>query len=148
VRSSSSTEPAPPADTSPSEVTFAPGFMWGSSTAAFQIEKGLGNTDWGIRVKTPGKIKGGDDPDRGGVDALVHIDEDVALLKATNQNAYRFSIEWARMYPTKVAFDADQPEPAPIASYDKLFAALPRGGHQAVRHALPLHDPRLLLRSA
>lgn len=119
---------APPAAEGPSEVTFAPGFLWGSASAAFQVEKGLPNTDWGIWASTPGKIKNGDHPDRGGADALAHIDEDVAILKATNQNAYRFSIEWARIYPTRAAFDADQADPAGVAAYDKLFAALKGAG--------------------
>lgn len=116
--------PIDTAPTEPAEVTFGDGFLWGSASAAFQVEKGLPNTDWGIWVKTPGKIKGGDDPDVGGADALAHIDEDVALLKATNQNTYRFSIEWARLYPTRAAFDSDTPDAAAIASYEKLFAAL------------------------
>ncbi|MBS2016867.1 MAG: glycoside hydrolase family 1 protein [Deltaproteobacteria bacterium] len=120
--SSCDTSPLPTAE--PAEVDFGPGFLWGSASAAFQVEKGLGNTDWGLWVKTPGKIKGGDDPDVGGADALARIDEDVALLRATNQNTYRFSIEWARLYPTRAAFDADQPDPKAIAAYDKLFAAL------------------------
>lgn len=136
---------APP---EPSEVTFPQGFLWGSATAGFQVEKGLAHTDWALWVKTPGKIKNGDDPDRGGPDALAHVDEDVGLLVATNQNAYRFSIEWARVYPTKAAFDADQPDPAAIAAYDALFAAL-REHHVApmvtLQHfTLPdwLSDPR------
>lgn len=108
----------------PAEVAFPKGFLWGSASAAFQVEKGLGNTDWGLWVKTPGKIKNGDDPDVGGADALAHIDADVALLTATNQSAYRFSIEWARVYPTRAAFDADQPDPAALAAYDALFAKL------------------------
>jgi len=120
----SSTGGGAPEDAAPAEVRFPAGFLWGSASAGFQVEKGLGNTDWGIWVDTPGKIKGGDDPDVGGADALAHVDEDVALLRATNQNTYRFSIEWARIYPTRAAFDADQPDPAALASYDKLFAAL------------------------
>jgi beta-glucosidase len=108
----------------PEQVTFAAPFLWGSASAGFQVEKGLPNTDWAQWVKTPGKIKGNDSPDRGGADALAHIDEDVALLVASGQNAYRFSIEWARIYPTRAAFDADQPDAAGVASYDKLFAAL------------------------
>ncbi len=121
---SSSKTDAPAGPVEPSEVTFGPGFMWGSASAAFQVEKGLPNTDWGIWVKTPGKIKGGDDPDVGGADALAHVDEDIALLRASNQNTYRFSIEWARVYPTRAAFDADQPDANAIAAYEKLFAAL------------------------
>jgi beta-glucosidase len=108
----------------PDDVSFPKTFFWGSATAAFQIEKGLSNTDWGKWVATPGKIKNGDSPDVGGADALAHVDEDVALLVATHQNAYRFSIEWARVYPTKAAFDADQPDAAAVAAYDKVFAAL------------------------
>lgn len=130
------------------EVTFPPDFLWGSASSAFQVEKGLSNTDWGIWVKTPGKIKNGDDPDVGGPDALAHVDEDVALLQATSQNTYRFSIEWARVYPTRAAFDADQPDPAAIAAYDKLFAALRAAGIRpmvTLQHfTLPdwLSDPR------
>lgn len=30
------------------DVTFPPGFLWGSASAAFQVEKGLPNTDWSI----------------------------------------------------------------------------------------------------
>jgi beta-glucosidase len=113
-----------PADDGPAEVTFQKDFLWGSASAAFQVEKGLGNTDWGIWVKTPGKIKNGDDPDVGGADALLHMDEDVALLGKTGQNAYRFSVEWARVFPTREAFDAGQPDAGALASYDALLAKL------------------------
>ncbi len=105
-------------------VSFGTPFLWGSASAGFQVEKDLPPTDWGAWVKTPGKIKNGDDPNKGGADALAHVDEDVALLVASGQNAYRFSIEWARLYPTRAAFDADQVDPAAVAAYDKLFAAL------------------------
>ncbi len=144
---SSCTDGSPDAS-GPSEVTFPPDFMWGAATAAFQVEKGLGNTDWGLWVKTPSKIKGGGDPDVGGPDALAHIDDDVAILKSLGQNTYRFSIEWARVYPTREAFDADQPDPGAIAAYDRLFAALRAAGIRplvTLQHfTLPdyLSDPR------
>ncbi len=111
-------------DPGPQEVTFEKEFLWGSASAAFQVEKGITGTDWSKWVETPGKIKNGDKPDVGGADALAHIDEDVALLVATAQNSYRFSIEWTRIYPTKDAFDADQADPAGVAAYDHLFDAL------------------------
>jgi beta-glucosidase len=119
---SNTAEPLAPAE--PEQVTFAQPFLWGSASAGFQVERSLPNTDWGIWVKTPGKVKNGDDPDVGGADALAHIEEDVALLVANGQNAYRFSIEWARIYPTRADFDADKPNLAAVAAYDKLFAAL------------------------
>jgi len=108
----------------PPDVTFPQSFMWGSATAAFQVEKGLTATDWSAWVKTPNKIKNGDDPDVAGPDALAHVDEDIALLTAMGQNAYRFSIEWARLYPTRAAFDADTPDMTAVTAYDTLLTKL------------------------
>ena len=71
----------------PSEVLFPSAFLWGTSTAAFQIEKGNAHTDWGHWVSVSGKIRNGDTPDKGGPDALAHIDEDIALMKAEGHNA-------------------------------------------------------------
>src|SRR5580693_6478347 len=66
----------------PAEVTFPTGFLWGASTAAFQVEKGDSHPDWAHWVAMPGKIQNGDTPDNGGPDALAHIDEDIALMKS------------------------------------------------------------------
>jgi beta-glucosidase/6-phospho-beta-glucosidase/beta-galactosidase len=111
----------------PAEVTFPSGFMWGSSTAAFQVEKGSANSDWAHWVAIPGKIQNGDTPDNGGPDSLAHVDDDVKLMTGSGQNAYRFSIEWSRIYPTRAEFDADTPSQAGIDAYtallDKLKAA-------------------------
>ncbi|HEY8088205.1 MAG TPA: family 1 glycosylhydrolase, partial [Polyangiaceae bacterium] len=112
----------------PSEVTFPSTFLWGTATAAFQIEKGDSNTDWAQWVATPGKIKNGDNPDDGGDDALSHIDGDLALMTSEGHNAYRFSIEWSRIYPTEAAFLSDQPDPKAIAVYDGLLTKL-RAAH-------------------
>lgn len=117
---STTEDPATPTTvTRPTEVTFPKGFLFGSATASFQIESGNGNTDWGVWASLPGKIKNGDKPDDG-PDALAHIDEDVAALVASKQNAYRFSFEWGKLYPTREAFDADTPDPATLAKYEEL----------------------------
>ena len=102
--------------------------MWGSSTAGFQVEKGDVHTDWSHWVATPGKIKNGDSPDVGGPDALAHIADDVANMTSVGLNAYRFSIEWGRLYPTLADFMADTPDPMALAAYDKLLAALKVAG--------------------
>ncbi|HEX7667137.1 MAG TPA: family 1 glycosylhydrolase, partial [Polyangiaceae bacterium] len=79
----------------PASVTFPDSFMWGTATAAFQIEKGDVNTDWSQWTElTPSRIKNGDKPDVGGPDALNHVTDDIALMTQTGQNAYRLSIEW------------------------------------------------------
>ncbi len=108
----------------PAEVTFPAGFLWGSSTAAYQVEKGITASDWSHWVELTGKIKNGDKPDLGGADALAHVDDDVKLLKDSAQNAYRFSIEWSRIYPTRAAFDADMPSQPALDAYDALLAKL------------------------
>lgn len=116
-------EPPPPA-----QVSFPAGFMWGSASAGFQVEKGDVHTDWWHWSQTPGKIKNGDQPDVNGPDAFAHVDEDVAALTSSGQNAYRLSIEWGRVYPTRADFDADTPDPAAIALYEGLFAKLRAAG--------------------
>src|SRR5262245_49470596 len=102
--------------------------MWGTATAAFQVEKGSANSDWAVWVTMPGKIKNGDLPDQASPDALAHVDDDIALMKGASQNAYRFSIDWARMYPTKAAFDADTPDAPAVAAYGSLLQKLNAAG--------------------
>jgi beta-glucosidase len=109
-------------------ITFTEGFMFGAATAAFQIEKGITASDWSHWVDTKGKIANGDKPDVGGPDALAHVDEDVAILKAMNQNAYRFSMEWSSLYPTRAELDADTPSRPVVDAYTRLLAALKAAG--------------------
>lgn len=114
-----------PAPQGPASVTFPSSFLWGTATAAFQIEKGDTATDWNAWVNlTPSKIKNGDKPDNGGPDALNHVDDDIALMQQMGVNSYRFSIEWARLFPTA---DTTTPDPTALAAYDsemqKLVAA-------------------------
>jgi beta-glucosidase len=118
--SSSGGDAGPPP---PTHVSFAKTFLWGAATAGFQVEGGLDQSDWGAWSKTAGKIQNGDDPDKG-PDAFNHVTDDVANLVSAGMNAYRFSIEMARFYPTRAAFDADQQDPDAIAKYDAVLAAL------------------------
>jgi beta-glucosidase/6-phospho-beta-glucosidase/beta-galactosidase len=108
----------------PTSVTFPPTFLFGSATAGFQVEKGDSHTDWAAWVAIAGKVANGDNPDVGGPDALAHIADDVNDLTSTGQNAYRFSVEWGRLYPTLAAFNADTPDAAAVASYSALLSAL------------------------
>jgi beta-glucosidase len=107
----------------PSQVSFPSTFLWGASTAGFQVEKDDSNTDWSTWVAS-GKIPSGDSPDVGGPDALDHIDDDIAALTTTGQNAYRFSIEWGRVFPTQAAFAAGTPDAQGVAVYDTLLQKL------------------------
>ncbi len=108
----------------PAVVTFPQGFLWGAATAAFQVEADDANTDWYAWAQTAGKIKNGDTPDPNGPDALNHVDDDVAALVQMHQNAYRFSIEWARIYPTLDDFNSDTPDQTALDAYSNVLAKL------------------------
>ncbi len=128
-------EPDPLPQPEPTEVTFPPQFLWGTGTAGFQIESGLDHTDWGIWASLPGKIAGDDQPNDG-PDALAHIASDVGLMATMGLTSYRFSIELARVYPTRADFDADTPDVAGLAAYDELIDAL---GDEGIEPLVTLH---------
>ncbi|UVJ41662.1 GH1 family beta-glucosidase [Arthrobacter sp. CJ23] len=79
------------------------GFLWGSATAAAQIE-GAGHEDgkedsiWDAFARVPGAVVNGDTPEVA-VDHYHRMPEDVALMKSLGLGSYRFSTSWARIKP-------------------------------------------------
>ena len=73
------------------------GFLWGTATAAHQLEGGNTN-DWTRFEARPGAIERGE-TSAVSADHWNRMAEDIALMKAINANAYRFSIEWSRLEP-------------------------------------------------
>jgi beta-glucosidase len=127
------TETSPPLDII--EVTFPEGFVWGTATAAFQVEKGLGATDWGVFATIPDNIAGGDLPDDG-PDAFAHVDDDIERMAALGATGYRMGIEMARIYPTRADYDADTPSAEGLALYDGYLQKLKAAG---IRPMVTLH---------
>jgi beta-glucosidase len=82
---------------------FPPGFLWGSATAAAQIE-GAAHEDgkldsiWDAFARVPGAVAGGDTPEVA-VDHYHRMPADVALMKQLGLGSYRFSTSWARVKP-------------------------------------------------
>src|SRR5262249_2845153 len=106
---------------------FPSGFLWGSATAAHQVESAdPPATDWAAWEATPGKIANGDRAGAG-PDAWDRYDADFALAQAMGHNAYRFSIEWARVEPTPGTFDE-----AAIARYKAMIASMKAHGLKPV----------------
>lgn len=82
---------------------FPTDFLWGASSAAYQIEgayqeDGKGLSVWDKFVRIPGKTFKGTNGDVA-VDHYHRFKEDVALMKEQGLKAYRFSIAWTRIYP-------------------------------------------------
>ncbi len=82
---------------------FPPGFLWGASTSAYQIEgavdeDGRGRCIWDTFSHTPGKVHGGDTGDIA-CDSYHRLEEDLALLSELGVGAYRFSVAWSRVLP-------------------------------------------------
>jgi beta-glucosidase len=85
---------------------FPTGFLWGTSSAAYQIEGDNKNCDW-WEWERKGRIVSGDTAALA-CDSYHRYREDISLLRELNQNAHRLSIEWSRIEPAEGAFDARQ----------------------------------------
>ncbi|MDX2776174.1 family 1 glycosylhydrolase [Streptomyces caniscabiei] len=130
-------------------LTFPKKFLWGAATSAHQIE---GNThnQWTVWELEHAKTKAAQavhqwedlntweqikkeatDPQTyvsgGGADHYRRYEEDFDLLEKLNMNAFRFSIEWARVEPTEGAWSVEA-----IEHYKQYVAELKRRGIEPV----------------
>lgn len=89
-------------------------FLIGAATAAHQVEGHNIHSDYWVMEH----IKHSDflEPSGAAVDHYHRYAEDIRLLAASGCNAYRFSIEWARVEPEEGRFD-----PAAIDHYRKVL---------------------------
>ncbi|HEV2428060.1 MAG TPA: family 1 glycosylhydrolase, partial [Acidimicrobiales bacterium] len=77
-------------------------FLWGTATSGYQIEGG-GATDWTDFELAPGSPVA--EPCGAACDSWNRWREDLDLVASMGLNAYRFSVEWARVEPERGAFD-------------------------------------------
>lgn len=100
---------------------FPQNFLWGAATSAYQVEGGNDNSDWeSWRVKA-GRA----------CDHYNRFEEDFDILESLNLNAYRLSLEWARVEPKKGEFDGRE-----VQHYRKVLQSLVRRG---IRPLVTLH---------
>ena len=93
---------------------FPPDFLWGTATAAHQIEGNNTNSDWWAFEHTSHpRIK---EPSGDAADSYHRWGEDMDLLAGAGFTDYRFSIEWARVEPAPDEFSAAQ-----LAHYRRMI---------------------------
>jgi len=80
-------------------IHFPDAFLWGTATSGYQIEGGDANTDWYRFERDP--ESGTAEPCGDACDSWNRYEEDLDIIQSLGLNAYRFSIEWSRIEPTK-----------------------------------------------
>ena len=113
---------------------FSKNFLWGGALAANQAEgayleegKGLGIcdvlkvgktrlTDFDLQIDKENYY-----PSHEAIDFYHRYKEDIALFKEMGLKSFRFSINWARIFPNG---DESQPNEAGLLFYDRLFDEL------------------------
>lgn len=95
---------------------FPDGFLWGSAVAAHQVEGNNWASDWWAWEHMPGTPCV--EPSGDACDFYHRYREDVALLAALGHQAFRFSVEWARIEPEEGEFSR-----AALAHYRRVLGA-------------------------
>jgi beta-glucosidase len=98
------------------ELHFPPGFLWGTATAAHQIEGANTNSDWWRFEHTEGS--GCRDSSGDACDSWHRYEEDLDLVAQFGLNCFRFSVEWARIEPARGEFSR-----AALEHYRRVVAA-------------------------
>jgi beta-glucosidase len=95
---------------------FPDGFLWGTATAAHQVEGGNTTSDFWLMEMMKDSLFA--EPSGDACDHYHLYPRDIALLKQLGFNTYRFSLEWARIEPEKGFFSA-----AALDHYRRMIAA-------------------------
>lgn len=114
---------APTASRRLASVDWPTGFLWGSATAAAQIEgaaheDGKEDSVWDAFARVPGAIANGDTPEIA-IDHYHRSAEDVAIMRDLGLQSYRFSTSWARIKPGDRSIN-----PAGLEFYSRLVDEL------------------------
>jgi beta-glucosidase len=82
--------------------TFPDRFLWGTATAAHQVEGNNWNNDWWAWEHAPGTPC--EEPSGDACDQWNRYPEDLDILCDLGFGAYRFSVEWSRIEPEEGEF--------------------------------------------
>jgi beta-glucosidase len=113
-----------------SALSFPNGFLWGSATAAYQVEgavheAGRGLSIWDTFSHASGNTLNGATGDI--ADDFFHLyKQDIRLMKELGLKTFRFSVSWPRVFPS----GAGTPNPQGLDFYHRMVDALLEAGIQ------------------
>ena len=119
-------------------MSFPKGFLIGASTAAHQVEGNNIHSDyWAMEHM---EYTSFNEPSLDAVDHYNRYEEDIKILADAGLNAYRFSIEWARVEPQPGVFDE-----AEIEHYRKVLDCCRSNGVEPVVTMHHFTSPKWLI---
>lgn len=121
------------------EFTFPDGFLWGAATSGHQVEGNNINSESWVLEHLPDTIYA--EPSGDACDHYHRYPSDIALLAELGFNAYRFSIEWARIEPEEGEFSY-----AELEHYRRMLATCHEHGIKPVVTFHHFTSPRWLIR--
>jgi beta-glucosidase len=117
---------------------FPDGFLWGTATAAHQVEGGNWGSDVWLLEHLPETVFA--EPSGDACDHYHRYREDIATLAGLGFTAYRFSVEWARVEPEEGEFSR-----AALQHYRRMLATCHEHGLTPVVTYHHFTSPRWLL---
>ena len=120
---------------------FPSGFLWGTATAAHQVEGNNLNNDWWAWEQGEGNIRNGDKSGKA-CDwwAGRRWREDFDRASETFQNAHRLSVEWSRVQP-----EPDRWDETALDRYREMLLGLKERGMTAMLTLQHFSNPQWLM---
>ena len=120
-------------------MAFPKGFFIGAATAAHQVEGNNVHSDYWLQEQLPHTSFA--EPSGAACDHYNRYEEDIKLLAEAGLNAYRFSIEWARIEPEEGKFDENE-----IEHYRKVIRCCREHGVEPIVTLMHFTSPAWLIR--
>ena len=120
-------------------MAFPQGFLIGAATAAHQVEGNNINSDYWLQEHLPHSSF--TEPSGEACDHYNRYEEDIKLLAEAGLNAYRFSVEWARIEPEEGKFDETE-----IEHYRDVIRCCKAHGVEPIVTLLHFTSPAWLIR--
>ena len=114
-------------------------FLIGAATAAHQVEGNNTNSDYWMQEQMPHSSF--TEPSGLACDHYNRYEEDVRLLAEAGLNAYRFSVEWARIEPEEGRFDETE-----IEHYRSVIRCCKAHGVEPIVTLMHFTSPAWLIR--